>query len=69
MWTRLLHKAVASGEYQVDPDAVADAILRRMREVDEVPLAPSQVLVPAHLFEDVPARADQLQPVAFDDAA
>lgn len=69
MWTSLLYKAVASGEYQVDPDAVADAILRRMWAVDELSLVPSQVLVPAYLFEDVPARADQLQPVAFDDAA
>jgi hypothetical protein len=69
MWTSLLHKAVARGDYQVDPDAVADAILRRIREVDEVPLVPSQVLVPAHLFEDLAAGADQLQAVAFDDAA
>ena len=69
MWTSLLYKAVASGEYQVDPDAVADAILRRIREVDEVPLVPSQVLVPAHLFEDVPAGAEQLQPVALDNRA
>ena len=69
MWTSLLYKAVASGEYQVDPGAVADAILRRIQEVDEVPLVPSQVLVPAHLFDDVSAGADQLQPVALDNIA
>ena len=66
MWTSLLYRAVASGEYQVNPDAVADAILRRMREDDEVPMVPSQVLVPAHLFEDLPGGPDEVHAVAVD---
>ncbi len=64
-----LHPAIDSGSYRVDPDAVAAAILRRVCDPPDLPRAPSEVLVPAHLFEDAPARPDQLHPLILDYSA
>lgn len=64
-----LRMAIDSGAYFVDPDAVAEAILRRARAGPPPPLAASIVLVPADLFQDPAPRAGELDAVAFDHIA
>lgn len=64
-----LRMAIEGGGYSVDTKAVADAILRRAWEYPELPVAPSRVLVPAHLFEDPAPRPPELDPVALDHGA
>jgi len=61
-----LRRAIDSGDYLVDPDAVAEAIMRRASTRPLVPPLSSRVLVPADLFEDAPARPDQLHPLTLD---
>ena len=46
-----LRRAIDSGDYLVDPDAVADAILRRARERAAAARAASEVLVSPQLLE------------------
>ena len=65
----ILRRVIESGDYYVDPDAVADAMLRRARAYARMPLAPSKVLVPADLFEDAALGPDKLQTLAFEDCA
>jgi hypothetical protein len=64
-----LRDSIDRGEYSVDPGVVADAILRRVRELTAVPLMPSQVLVPADLFQDPAPRSDQEKALAVDNGA
>ena len=64
-----LRMVIDSGDYTVDPDAVAEAMLRRARADARVPLVPSKVLVPADLFEDAALGPDKLQTLAFEDCA
>lgn len=64
-----LRTVIDSGDYYVDPDAVADAMLRRARAYARMPLAPSEVLVPADLFEDAALGPDKLQALALEDCA
>lgn len=61
-----LRRAIDGGDYRVDPDAVAEAILRRARRFGQPPDAPSVVLVPADLFEDRPRGPGQLDALALD---
>lgn len=68
MSTRL-RRAIDSGNYHVDPDAVAKAILRAARGFGHAPVVPSQVLVPADLFDDPAPGPDQLQALAPDHGA
>ena len=48
-----LKNLLANGQYVVDPEAVAEAIIRRGSR------GGSSVLVPAQLFDDLPASADE----------
>ena len=64
-----LRIAIARGDYTVDPDAVAEAMLRRARAGARIPLVPSEVLVPVHLFEDLPLCADKLRALTGENCA
>lgn len=66
MRTRL-RRAIDSGEYSVDPDAVADAMLRRARThaLDARPA--SEVLVSAQILQTSPPEAPQLDAMSPDD--
>lgn len=64
-----LRSAIDSGDYRVDPAAVAEAILRRTHGFGDVPTVPSEVLVPADLFEDLAPGPDQLNALALDHGA
>jgi hypothetical protein len=64
-----LPREITEGEYRVDPDAVAFAILRRGIHFAPVPVMPSTVLVPAELFEDCPTGAEKLHVLALTDAS
>ena len=64
-----LRTVIDRGDYYIDPEAVADAMLRRARADARMPLAPSKVLVPADLFEDAALGPDKLQTLAFEDCA
>ena len=64
-----LRRVIDSGDYYVDPDAVAEAMLRRAQADARMPLAPSEVLVPADLFEDSALGADELHALALEHCA
>ena len=64
-----LRRVIDSGDYYVDPDAVAEAMLRRARPDARIPLVPSQVLVPADLFEDPALGTDKLGALTLEDCA
>lgn len=64
-----LRRVIDSGDYYVDPDAVAEAMLRRARAHARMPLVQSQVLIPADLFEDPAVGAHELQSLALEDCA
>ncbi len=64
-----LRRAIDSGEYRVDPDAVADAMLRRARTDAHIPCVPSKVLVPADRFEDPALGPDEPHALSLDDRA
>ena len=64
-----LRMVIDSGDYTVDPDAVAEAMLRRARADARVPLVPSKVLVPADLFEDQALGPDKLHALALENCA
>jgi len=64
-----LRTTLDSGTYEVDPGAVAEAILRRAHDFGEVPFIPSQVLVPADLFEEHALGPDQLDALTHDHGA
>ena len=68
MSTRL-RRTIDSGEYRVDPDAVADAMLRHLRADAPIPLGPSTVLVPVDLFEDLTPGSHERHVLALDDCA
>ncbi len=63
-----LRRGIDNGDYHVDPDAVAEAMLRRARAA-RMPLVPSQVLIPVDLFEDSTVRPDKLHALPFEDCA
>lgn len=56
-----LRRAIDSGDYRVDPDAVADAILRRYRARARARAAElaSEVLVPTQPLETSPSKTAQ----------
>ena len=60
-----LRRAIDSGEYLVDPDAVADAILRRARAVAARP--PSEVLVSAQRLEALLPDPPEVSAMSPDD--
>jgi len=62
-------RATYSTDYHVDPHAVAEAILARAHDFGDVPVIPSQVLVPADLFDDTAPGPDQLHAPALDHGA
>jgi hypothetical protein len=62
-----LRRAIDSGDYLVDPDAVADAILRRARSRAEAARPASEVLVSAQLLETSPPEPAQLGAMSPDD--
>ena len=64
-----LRMVIDSGNYLVDPDAVAEAILRRARARPPLPVAPLEVLVPAQLFQDLAPRPGELDATALDHIA
>jgi hypothetical protein len=66
---RHLKRQLEEGEYRVDPDAVAFAILRRGIHFAPVPVMPSQVLVPADMFEESSPASEQLHVLACSDGA
>ena len=61
-----LRRAIDSGDYFVDPDAVADAILRRARSRAEAARPASEVLVSAQPL-DKPPEPVQLGAMSPDD--
>lgn len=63
-----LRRAIDSGDYLVDPDAVADAILRRAWARARAARPASEVLVPAQVLESSHAEPLQLDPVSVDDS-
>ena len=52
-----LKSRVARGEYEIDPDAVADAVIQRM-----LTCPPSAVLVPAEPAGELSIRGQELEP-------
>ena len=64
-----LRRVIDSGDYYVDPDAVAEAMLRRARPDALMPLVPSQVLIPADLFEDPALGPDKLRALTRENCA
>lgn len=64
-----LRRVIDSGDYAVDPDAVAEAMLRRARADARIPPVPSEVLVPAQLFEDPALGPDELRAIALENCA
>ena len=52
-----LRSRVARGEYEVDPDAVAEAVIQRMLMCPR-----SAVLVPAEPADELSVRAHELEP-------
>jgi hypothetical protein len=62
-----LRRAIDSGDYLVDPDAVADAILRRARARTRAARPASEVLVAAQLLEISPHESPQLDAMSPDD--
>lgn len=52
-----LKRRVARGEYEVDPDAVAEALVQRM-----LACARSAVLVPTEPVGGLPFRGNELEP-------
>ena len=62
-----LRRAIDSGDYLIDPDAVADAILRRARARARAARPASEVLVPPQLFETSPPEPSQLGAMSPDD--
>ncbi len=60
-----LRRAIDSGEYLVDPDAVADAILRRALALTVG--RPSEMLVSAQLLEIPSPEPPQLDAMSPDD--
>ena len=67
MRTSLRH-AIDSGDYRVDPDAVAVAILRRAWARARITRPASEVLVPAHVLESSHTEALQLDTLSVDDS-
>ena len=66
MSTRL-RRAIESGDYLVDPDAVADAILRRARTRGLAARPVSAVLVSAQRLETSPPEPAQVDAMSPDD--
>lgn len=64
-----LRRAIESGDYLVDPDAVADAILRRAIARTRAALGSSEVLVAAQPGASPAAEAPELDAVAPDHPA
>lgn len=64
-----LLRDIGGGDYTVDPDAVARAILRQGIQFGPVPVMPSEVLVPVQMFDEHAPGAGDLQAVALDDGA
>src|SRR4051812_46948092 len=64
-----IQTAIDRGDYRVDPAAVANAILSRVRDLSDAPVIPSQVLVPVGLFDDDSAGADKVHALAADHGA
>ncbi len=62
-----LRAAIDRGDYCVDPDAVADAMLRRARARQLVARPASEVLVSAQLLETSPPEPCQLDAMSPDD--
>ncbi len=63
-----LRRSIDSGDYLVDPDAVADAMLRRVRErARALARPPSEVLVTPQLLETFPPEPAQLGAMSPDD--
>lgn len=62
-----LRRAIDSGDYLVDPDAVADAILRRIRARALAARPASEVLVSTQLLEIPPTETPQLSAMSPDD--
>ena len=64
-----LRRAIDSGEYLVDPDAVADAILRRARARARAVAArpPSEVLVSAQRLEALLPDPPEVSAMSPDD--
>ena len=60
-----IRSAIESGSYCVDPQAVAEAIMRRARHTPPPPV-PLQVLVPPDLFEETAAATDEVDPPALE---
>ena len=61
-----LRRTIEAGDYRVDPGAVAEAMLRRLREPGA---RSSAVLVPAQPAADAAVGCAQLDAPSFDDAA
>jgi hypothetical protein len=66
---RRLRREIRQREYRIDPDAVAFAILRRGIHFAPVPVMPSEVLVPAEMFEDDAGGPDKLRVLALSDGS
>lgn len=62
-----LRRAIDSGDYLVDPDAVADAILRHPHARALAARPASEVLVSAELLETSPPEPVQLDAMSPDD--
>ncbi len=62
-----LRRAIHSGDYIVDPDVVADAILRRARGRLWATRPASEVLVSPQLLETLPPEPSQLGAMSPDD--
>jgi hypothetical protein len=62
-----LRRAIDSGDYCVDPDAVADAILRRAHARHLAARPASKVLVSAQLLETSVPETAQLDAMSPDD--
>ena len=63
-----LLRKLAAGEYVVDEQAVAEAIIRRSRELAGAPVI-SRVLVSAEVFEELLGPPAEGEPSAGGDAA
>ena len=65
--SKSLRRAIDRGDYLVDPDAVADAILSRVGARNFAARPASEVLISAQLLETLPPEPAQLDAMSPDD--
>lgn len=67
--TTRLRRAIDSGDYRIDPNAVAEAILRRARDRARAAHAARSAVLVSLEGTQPSAGGAQLEPPSFDDAA